>query len=105
MLRDRGVLLADGGTGTNYQDRGIEPGVAPEEWLFDEPDHVMDLHRSFAEEGYRLGGTTRPLRFLEMGKVARDPAETVRRLTFFDPQMMTLAALQHELCVLVKALV
>ncbi len=57
MLADRGVLLADGGTGTNYQDRGIEPGVAPEEWLFDEPDHVMDLHRSFAEVGCDLVST------------------------------------------------
>ena len=34
------MLLADGATGTNYQDMGIEPGVAPEEWVFDEPDKV-----------------------------------------------------------------
>jgi len=32
-LDDRGVLLADGATGTNFQDMGIEPGVAPEEWV------------------------------------------------------------------------
>jgi 5-methyltetrahydrofolate--homocysteine methyltransferase len=41
MLEARGVLLADGGTGTNYQDMGIEPGIAPEEWVFDEPERVM----------------------------------------------------------------
>ena len=51
MLRARGVLLADGATGTNYQDRGIEPGVAPEEWVLDRPEEVVDLHRRFAAAG------------------------------------------------------
>jgi len=51
LLRARGVLLSDGATGTNYQDRGIEPGVAPEEWVLDRPDEVVDLHRRFAEAG------------------------------------------------------
>ena len=57
MLDARGVLLADGGTGTNYQDMGIEPGIAPEEWIFDAPERVMDLHRSFAEVGCDLVST------------------------------------------------
>jgi hypothetical protein len=35
LLEDRGVLLADGATATNFQDMGIEPGVAPEEWVLD----------------------------------------------------------------------
>ena len=38
------MLLADGATGTNYQDMGIEPGVAPEEWVFDAPER-LDLNR------------------------------------------------------------
>ncbi len=50
-LAERGVLLADGATGTNYQAMGIEPGLAPEEWLFDAPDKVVELHRAFAEIG------------------------------------------------------
>ncbi len=45
------MLLADGATGTNYQDMGIEPGVAPEEWVFDAPKRVRDLHRRFVEAG------------------------------------------------------
>jgi 5-methyltetrahydrofolate--homocysteine methyltransferase len=53
-LERRGVLLADGATGTNYQDMGIEPGVAPEEWVFDAPDQVRDLHRRFAQAGSDL---------------------------------------------------
>jgi 5-methyltetrahydrofolate--homocysteine methyltransferase len=54
-LLDRpGVVLADGATGTNYQDMGLEPGVAPEEWVFDAPEKVSDLHRRFAQAGSDL---------------------------------------------------
>jgi len=48
------VLVADGATGTNYQRMGIEPGVAPEEWVFDEPAKVQELHRRFVEAGSQL---------------------------------------------------
>ena len=51
LLAERGVLVADGATGTNYQAMGIEPGLAPEEWLFDAPDKVVELHRAFVEAG------------------------------------------------------
>ena len=51
LLQARTVLLADGATGTNYQNMGIEPGVAPEEWVVDEPAKVQELHRRFAEAG------------------------------------------------------
>jgi 5-methyltetrahydrofolate--homocysteine methyltransferase len=46
-----GVVVADGATGTNYQRLGIEPGVAPEEWVFDEPAKVQELHRAFVDAG------------------------------------------------------
>jgi 5-methyltetrahydrofolate--homocysteine methyltransferase len=49
-----GTLVADGATGTNYQRMGIEPGVAPEEWVFDEPERVQELHRRFVDAGARL---------------------------------------------------
>jgi 5-methyltetrahydrofolate--homocysteine methyltransferase len=54
LLEERPVLLADGATGTNYQDMGIAPGVAPEEWVFDEPANVVELHRRFVEAGSDL---------------------------------------------------
>jgi methionine synthase I (cobalamin-dependent) len=57
LLEDRGVLLSDGATGTNFQDMGIEPGVAPEEWVFDAPEQVRDLHRRFADAGCDLVST------------------------------------------------
>jgi 5-methyltetrahydrofolate--homocysteine methyltransferase len=53
-LAESTVLLADGATGTNYQDMGIEPGVAPEEWVVDAPDRVRELHRCFADAGSDL---------------------------------------------------
>jgi 5-methyltetrahydrofolate--homocysteine methyltransferase len=63
-LEERTVLLADGATGTNYQNMGIEPGVAPEEWVVDEPDKVRELHRRFVDAGSEIvltcsfGGTS-----------------------------------------------
>jgi 5-methyltetrahydrofolate--homocysteine methyltransferase len=53
-LESGAVLLADGATGTNYQNMGIEPGVAPEEWVLDAPERVGSLHRRFAEAGCDL---------------------------------------------------
>ena len=54
LLAERTVLLADGATGTNYQAMGIAPGVAPEEWVFDAPDKVVELHRRFVGAGSDL---------------------------------------------------
>jgi len=54
VIFGEGVVVADGATGTNYQRMGIEPGVAPEEWVFDEPAKVQELHRAFVEAGSQL---------------------------------------------------
>jgi 5-methyltetrahydrofolate--homocysteine methyltransferase len=54
LLAERPVLLADGATGTNDQTLGIEPGVAPEEWVVDAPEKVQELHGRFAEAGSDL---------------------------------------------------
>ncbi len=53
-LATRPVLIADGATGTNYHDMGIEPGKAPEEWVVEAPGKVAELHRRFAEAGSDL---------------------------------------------------
>lgn len=45
------VLVADGATGTNHQHNGLRPGVPPEEWVFDEPEKVLTLHRAFVAAG------------------------------------------------------
>jgi 5-methyltetrahydrofolate--homocysteine methyltransferase len=54
LLAERSVVLADGATGTNYQQMGLPAGMAPEEWLFEAPERVLELHRSFAEAGSDL---------------------------------------------------
>lgn len=62
------VLVADGATGTNHQLRGLGLGVPPEEWVLDEPDKVVELHRAFVEAGSDIiltntfGGTRLRLR-------------------------------------------
>jgi methionine synthase I (cobalamin-dependent) len=50
-LDDEGVLIADGATATNYHSWGLGLGTAPEEWLFDEPERVLELHRAYVEVG------------------------------------------------------
>ncbi len=44
-------LLADGATGTNYFQMGLESGDAPEMWNFDHTDRVRRLHREFIAAG------------------------------------------------------
>jgi 5-methyltetrahydrofolate--homocysteine methyltransferase len=51
LLAAKGVLLADGATGTNYFAAGLEAGEAPELWNVDHPDRVQDLHRRFVDAG------------------------------------------------------
>lgn len=48
------VLVADGATGTNLQMVGLPPGTTPEEWVFDQPDRIRALQRSFVEAGSDL---------------------------------------------------
>ena len=54
LLAERRVIVADGATGTSYQERGLEIGEAPEEWLFASPERVVELHRAFVEAGADL---------------------------------------------------
>jgi methionine synthase I (cobalamin-dependent) len=62
------ILLADGATATNYQQMGMAIGVAPEDWVFDEPGKVLGLHAAFIDAGANIiltdsfGGTSLRLR-------------------------------------------
>jgi 5-methyltetrahydrofolate--homocysteine methyltransferase len=63
------ILVADGATGTSYQQMGLPIGVAPEEWVEDHPERVAGLHRACIEAGADIiltdtfGGT--PIRLRE----------------------------------------
>jgi 5-methyltetrahydrofolate--homocysteine methyltransferase len=76
-LKSGEILAADGATGTNYQQMGIEIGVPPEEWVFDEPEKVLALHRAFVDAGSDIiltctfGGTR--LRMRDSKYAARVP--------------------------------
>ncbi len=50
-LASRPWMLADGATGTNYFQMGLESGDAPEMWNFEHPDRVRALHQQFIEAG------------------------------------------------------
>ena len=50
-LKAHEILIADGATATNYQQMGMAIGVAPEEWIFDQPEKVRGLHEAFIAAG------------------------------------------------------
>jgi 5-methyltetrahydrofolate--homocysteine methyltransferase len=72
------ILVADGATGTSYQEKGLAIGVAPEEWVEDHPELVLGLHRAFIEAGSDIiltnsfGGTTIRLRETRFADRARE---------------------------------
>ncbi len=51
LLSERPWLLADGATGSNLFDRGLQSGDAPELWNTEFPDRVAGLQRAFVEAG------------------------------------------------------
>ena len=51
LLAARPWLLADGATGTNLFDAGLQTGDAPELWNFDHPDRIETLHRTMIQAG------------------------------------------------------
>lgn len=51
LLAEKGVLLADGATGTNLFAMGLEAGEAPELWNEAHPERITKLHQDFVEAG------------------------------------------------------
>jgi methionine synthase I (cobalamin-dependent) len=51
LLAEKGVLLADGATGTNLFAQGLEAGEAPELWNEAEPHKIVKLHQDFVDAG------------------------------------------------------
>src|SRR6056297_872171 len=51
LLQTRDWLLADGATGTNLFNMGLESGDAPEMWNEDHPDRIERLYASAVEAG------------------------------------------------------
>ena len=51
LLAEKGVLLADGATGTNLFAMGLEAGEAPELWNETAPENIVKLHQDFVDAG------------------------------------------------------
>lgn len=90
LLAAKGVLLADGATGTNLFAMGLEAGEAPELWLESHPDRIEKLHQDFVDAGADIiltnsfGGTRQRLklhhaadRCFDLNKKAAEIARSV----------------------------
>ncbi|MGL4489439.1 MAG: betaine--homocysteine S-methyltransferase [Rhizobiaceae bacterium] len=90
LLAEKGVLLADGATGTNLFAEGLEAGEAPEVWNFEHPDKIKAHHQKFVDAGADIiltnsfGGTRQRLklhnyqdRVFETNKKAAEIARSV----------------------------
>ncbi|MGR3614836.1 MAG: betaine--homocysteine S-methyltransferase [Paracoccaceae bacterium] len=68
LLAEKGTLLADGATGTNLFNMGLQAGDAPELWNVDEPEKIRALYRGSVEAGSDMfltntfGGTSARLK-------------------------------------------
>ncbi len=90
LIAEKGVLLADGATGTNLFNMGLQAGEAPELLNETAPDTIASLHRNFVESGADIiltnsfGGTRHRLklhhaqdRVHELNKRAAEIARSV----------------------------
>jgi len=53
-LTEKRVLIADGGWGTEFVQRGLGPGEAPEAWNLDRREDVLAVASSYAQAGADL---------------------------------------------------
>lgn len=90
LIAEKGVLLADGATGTNLFAMGLEAGEAPELWNTAAPEKIASLHQQFVDAGADIiltnsfGGTRHRLklhhaqdRVFELNKAAASIARAV----------------------------
>ncbi|HBN32024.1 MAG: betaine--homocysteine S-methyltransferase [Rhodobacterales bacterium] len=54
LLKSQGWILADGATGTNLFNMGLEAGEAPEMWNDQHPDRIAALYKSAVDAGSDL---------------------------------------------------
>jgi methionine synthase I (cobalamin-dependent) len=90
LLAEKGVLMADGATGTNLFAMGLEAGEAPELWNEAKPENITKLHQDFVDAGADIiltnsfGGTRQRLklhkaegRVFDLNKKAAEIARAV----------------------------
>jgi 5-methyltetrahydrofolate--homocysteine methyltransferase len=50
-LQSGKILIANGATGTNLHKMGLQPGIAPEDLVLDQPELILKLESAFAAAG------------------------------------------------------
>jgi methionine synthase I (cobalamin-dependent) len=86
LLAERPWLLADGATGSNLFERGLQSGDAPELWNSDYPERVAHLHRAFVQAGADIiltnsfGGTRHRLKLHKAEARVAELNESAARL-------------------------
>jgi 5-methyltetrahydrofolate--homocysteine methyltransferase len=51
QLQSGKTFVADGATGTNLHQMGLQPGIAPEDLVLDQPDLILKLESAFVAAG------------------------------------------------------
>ncbi len=51
LLAQNPIVLADGATGTNFMEMGLEPGFPPDLWNVSNPEKPTALHQQFVDAG------------------------------------------------------
>ncbi len=51
LLKQKKVLVSDGATGTNLIQRGLTAGKTAEEWVLENPEKILQLHKDFINAG------------------------------------------------------
>jgi 5-methyltetrahydrofolate--homocysteine methyltransferase len=51
LLEEKKILISDGATGTNLIARGLPRGKTAEEWVLENPDEIIKLHKDFIAAG------------------------------------------------------
>lgn len=51
------IVILDGGMGTLLQERGLQPGEAPETWNLTHPDDVTTIHKAYFDSGSNVVNT------------------------------------------------
>lgn len=86
LIESKGILLADGATGTNLFAMGLETGDSPELWNVDHPERIEKLYRDFVEAGSDLiltnsfGGTHYRLALHKAGDRVQELNEAAARI-------------------------
>ena len=51
LLGKKKLLVSDGATGTNLIQRGLPQGITAEQWVLENPDKIIQLHKDFIAAG------------------------------------------------------